>query len=108
MNEVLKIMISAKSFKCYEYYDGLQVTCDGEYILVPGDGEDLLYFQLEIFNQLPYTSIEEFGYTSRFPSEISYKCLTRVPSSLKVLHLERYDEILPELLNGIQCICEYE
>jgi hypothetical protein len=122
MEDLLLLMKTAKTLRCYEYYDGLQVTVDypnyleefekykndklyfekmswGKHFLIPDDGSNLKQFQEQIFNELPNTVLEIFQYTSRFSSEISYECFIGIPKSLKVLYL---NEILNQKLD---CLC---
>jgi hypothetical protein len=123
IDNLLELMDSVKTLKCYEYYDGLQVTVEypnylddfekykndkfyfenmqwGNHFLIPDDGENLKSYQEDIFKKLPNTNIEIFQYTSRFQSEISYECFIGIPKTLKVLYLDHYDGI-----NKVDCLC---
>ena len=116
-------MKSVKTLKCYEYYDGLQITTEypdyledfekfkndkwyfekmrwGSYFLIPDDGTNLKMYQEQIFKELPNTNIEIFQYTSRFPNEVSFECFTGIPKTLKVLYLDHYQGI-----KQVDCLC---
>ena len=95
-------MKTVKILKCYEYYDGLQVGYDNEYMLIPDDGSNLKTFQDQIFTQLPLSGIEIFHYTSRFSNEITFLCLTKIPSTLKEIYLEHYDDVDMDIIKDIK------
>jgi len=132
IDNILDIMKNVKTILFYEYYDYIEVIinyenyleefnllkdddyyyekqtwCRNKKLILKIENENEINFYLEyqkkIFNTLPLTNLEIFGYTSRFPSEINYDCLIDIPSSLKVIILEHFKGLNINNVKNIYC-----
>lgn len=102
-NEFLKKMERAEKVLVYEYYNGIQIsfgTTNYKYLIETNEYEP---HQYEIFDMLKnLDGLKEFGYTSRFPSELYYDLLT-VNENLKTLHLSHMENISdPKQLGNVK------
>jgi len=128
IDNILDIMKYVKTILFYEYYDSIEIMIDYKnYLdefnkyketdyyyekqswsrnkkLIINIKENLYEeYQKKIFNILPQTNLEIFGYTSRFPNETNYNCLIGVPSSLKLIILEHFNSVNVEIIKNIYC-----
>ena len=93
-NEFLKKMESTEKVLIYEYYNGMQIsfgsTTNYKYLI---ETDEYFLHQYEIFRMVKdLKGLKEFGYTSRFPSELYYDSLA-VNENLKTLHLSHMENI---------------
>lgn len=102
-NDFLSKLENAEKVLVYEYYDGLQIALDStdyEYLI---ETDEYVPLQYEIFEMVKNLhGLKEFGYTSRFPSELYYDSLA-VNENLKTLHLSHMENISdPKQLGSIK------
>jgi len=92
-NDFLSKLENADKALVYEYYDGLHIALDNDDYKYLIETKDYVPLQYEIFEMIKdLDGLKEFGYTSRFPSELYYDSLT-VNENLKTLHLSHMENI---------------
>jgi len=94
-NDFLSKMESSDIVLIYEYYDGLQISFGNSNCryLIEIETDKYASHQYEIFEMVKdLEGLKEFGYTSRFKSELYYDSLF-VNENLKSLHLSHMKNI---------------
>jgi hypothetical protein len=104
-NDFLKRMESAEIVLVYEYYNGLQISFGDSNCRYLIETDEYVPHQYEIFEMVKdLEGLKEFGYTSRFKSELYYDSLT-VNKNLKTLHLSHMKDMELKQLGNIQNLC---
>jgi hypothetical protein len=105
IEEFLSIAKDCKELSVYEYYDGFHCTIDSkEYLLIerPNDPTFSFYeYEQIIFSSVYlFKNLNNFGYTTRFRSDMDYSNLKISELNLKKLELTH--------LHGIECLNQIE
>ena len=103
----IEMLKHCQVLKCYEYYDGLQMTLDGSLVLWAGDGGDLGSFQEFFVDILPFLTIHTFSWKSRFQSESDYSSFDKAPETLETVtfdYLPHTLDIDPQFFQGVSTV----
>ena len=105
-NEFLTRMETSEIVLVKEYCDGLQISFGDSNNLYLIETDEYVPHQYEIFDMVKdLEGLEEFGYTSKFTTELYYDSLT-VNKNLKTLHLSHMENIYDiKQLGNIKNLC---